>query len=96
MQPDGGFSALALRSSPASVHLTDIELMQCPVVFLLRRMLEVRGELQQFVTELGMGRLLRDLLAEFVEKLHPGVAAFRRAVAKFLLQKRNQVFPVHL
>ena len=76
----GGLSAPTLKSSPASVHLTDIEHMQRPVGFLPRRVFEVRGELQQFVTELGMGRLFPDLFAEFIEKLDPGVAAFRRTM----------------
>jgi hypothetical protein len=89
-------STLSSKSCPASVHLTDIELVQRPVRFLPRRVLEVRGEFQQFVTELGVRRMLPDLLAEFIEELDPGVTAFRRARLELLLEKRNKMILVHL
>jgi hypothetical protein len=92
----GCLSTLSLKSSPASVHLTDVQLMQCPVGFLPRRVLQVRGEFQQFVTELGMRSVLADFLAEFIKELNPGITAFWRASFEFLLEKRNQVFLIHL
>ncbi|MGY2896520.1 hypothetical protein [Deinococcus sp. UYEF24] len=65
--------------------------MKRPVSFIPRCVLEVRSELQQFMTELGVRGVFSDLLTELVEELDPGVAAFRLTVLELLLEKGNQV-----